>query len=98
MSDKKLVTGNPFGGDRPSVPRRSKPVEEEPKPVEPTPAVKEDGSPDLLAGLTDKKADTKSYSFYLDSDVVARLDRLAKKTKTSRSKVLNTILKNYLSE
>ena len=53
---------------------------------------------DLLTGLTQKKPDAKSFAFYLDVDVVKKLDRLAKQKNVSRSKTLNTILENYLSE
>lgn len=100
MEEKKLVKANPFGGldNRQPVQRKPKPEEAqivtEPEKVEEE--VKIDAPADLLAGLTTKKIETKSYSFYLDSEVIVQLDKLAKKNKTSRSKVLNTLLRNYL--
>lgn len=102
MDEKKLVTANPFAGldNRQPVPRKQKPVEQQPEevkePLEPVEEVKAEAPTDLLAGLSEKKPETKSYSFYLDNDVVVQLDKLAKKNKKSRSKVLNTLLRNYL--
>ncbi len=52
---------------------------------------------DLLAGLENSKAKAKSYSFYLSESNVNELKKLAKKTKTSQSKVLDTILTNYFN-
>ncbi len=67
-------------------------VQEEPVQEE-QPVVKND---DLLAGLKPKKPVAKTYGFYLDDDVVAAIDKLAKQTHTSKSKVLNTLLRNAL--
>ena len=50
----------------------------------------------LLAGMVEKKARGKGYGFYLDDEVVAALDKLARQNKTSKSKVLNTLLRNML--
>ena len=52
---------------------------------------------DLLAGLEASKAKAKSYSFYLSEGNANDLKKLAKKTKTSASKVLDTILTNYFN-
>jgi hypothetical protein len=53
---------------------------------------------DLLAGLEASKPKAKSYSFYLSENSVNELKKLAKKTKTSQSKVLDTILTNYFNK
>jgi len=52
---------------------------------------------DLLAGLDASKPKAKSYSFYLSEGNANDLKKLAKKTKTSASKVLDTILTNYFN-
>lgn len=52
---------------------------------------------DLLAGLEASKPKAKSYSFYLSEGNANDLKKLAKKTKTSASKVLDTILTNYFN-
>ena len=59
-------------------------------------AVKEN----LLAGLMQEKAKpmAKSYGFYLDEEVVAALEKLAKQNKSNKSKVLNTLLRSILLE
>lgn len=103
MSDKKFVTENPFGrsDNRQPVQRKPKPVElpkEEEKEVSKPVEEKTKDSTDLLAGLSEPKSEAKNYSIYLDTDVVTQLDKLAKRNKTSRSKVLNTILRNYFSK
>lgn len=59
---------------------------EEPKPVK----------ENLLAGIVEQKPAGKTYALYLDSDVVAALDKLAKQNKVSRSKALNSLLRNIL--
>lgn len=68
-------------------------VETEPE----KPAIQEEtkAAEDLLRGLGGVKPKAKSYSFHLRDDVVDALDKLAKKNKTSRSNVLNTLLQNY---
>ena len=71
-------------------------VEPEPEP-EVEPEVEEaKAAEDLLRGLGGVKPKAKSYSFHLHDDVVAALDKLAKKNKVSRSNLLNTLLRNYL--
>lgn len=52
---------------------------------------------DLLAGLNVSKPKAKSYSFYLSEENANGLKKLAKKSKTSASKVLDTILTNYFN-
>lgn len=49
-----------------------------------------------LAGMLGDKQVGKGYSFYLEPDVAAALEKLAKQNKTSKSKVLNVLLRNYL--
>ena len=51
---------------------------------------------DLLAGMIEQKPKAKSYGFYLDDEVVAALEKLAKQNKSNKSKVLNTLLRNLL--
>ena len=55
-----------------------------------------DTNVDPLAGLIEKKQRGKSYGFYLDDEVVAALEKLAKQKKSNKSKVLNTLLRNIL--
>lgn len=50
----------------------------------------------ILAGMSEKKSAAKSYAVYLDNDVVAALDKVAAKSKLSRSKALNEILRSVL--
>ena len=50
----------------------------------------------FLDGIIETKPRGKSYGFYLDDEVVAALEKLAKQKKSSKSKVLNTILRNVL--
>ena len=68
--------------------------------VEPVPEpIKEEPVSDaksLLDGIVTKKPAAKSYGFYLSADVVAALEKLAKQNKTSKSKVLDTLLRNLL--
>ena len=70
-------------------------------PVEETIPAKEpesvSASNDLLAGLEASKPKAKSYSFYLSEGNANDLKKLAKKNKTSVSKVLDTILTNYFN-
>ena len=73
------------------------PVKEE-KPVEPVKEVEiiETKANNLFAGLEDDKPRGKTVGFYLDEDVIAAIDKIAKKTKSNKSKVLNTLLRNLL--
>ena len=52
-------------------------------------------NPALLGIVPDRKKG-KAYTIYLDSDVAAEVDRLAKKTRSNRSKVISTVLRNVL--
>ena len=72
-------------------------VEPEPEPEPEVKPVQEEvkTAEDLLRGLGGVKPKAKSYSFHLHDDVVDALDKLAKKNKTSRSNLLNTLLRNY---
>lgn len=71
---------------------------QEPVNVQPAePAVEETPAKEnLLAGMLEKKPRGKSYGFYLDDEVVAALDKLARQNKSNKSKVLNTLLRNML--
>lgn len=60
------------------------PVEEKEKPVNP------------LAGKIKKKEEGKSYGFYLSSEAIAKLEKLAKQNKCSKSKALDLLLRNIL--
>ena len=73
------------------------PVKEE-KPVEPVKEVEiiETKASNLFAGLIEEKPRGKTTGFYLDEEVIAALDKIAKKNKTNKSKVLNTLLRNLL--
>lgn len=73
------------------------PVKEE-TPVEPAKEVEiiETKTKNLFAGLVDEKPRGKTTGFYLDEEVIAALDKIAKKNKTNKSKVLNTLLRNLL--
>ena len=81
-----------------------KPVEPVKKPVAKTEKIEEEKpvalKSDLLAGLMQDKAKpkAKSYGFYLDDEVVDALEKLAKQNKSSKSKVLNTLLRSILLE
>ena len=72
----------------------STPVETTPQvaPVEVAPKAEKD----LFAGLTEERPRGKSYGFYLDEEVVEALEKLARQKKLSKSKVLNSILRNAL--
>ena len=72
----------------------------EEKPVEPVREVEiiETKASNLFAGLVDEKPRGKTTGFYLDEEVIAALDKIAKKNKTNKSKVLNTLLRNLLIE
>ena len=104
MEDK-FVRKNPFENteSREGVkPKRKEPI---PEPVEQPPVVKEDPvvekpeTTNLLAELTQKKKPVgKGCNVYLDADVIEKLDKLAKQTKTNRSKVINTLLRNLLAD
>ena len=79
---------NPFAKSEARAKAQPKPVEQNHEPV----------SHDLLAGITNEKPKGRTYSVYLDDDVVEALDRVAKENKSSRSKVLNILLKNFFLE
>ena len=49
-----------------------------------------------LAGIIEKKDEGKSYGFYLSNEAAAKLEKLAKQNKCSKSKALDTLLKNIL--
>lgn len=112
MDDKKLTKVNPYFGTEvraPISPRHKdstpapapEPVKQpDPTPVEiETPVVeKPETSTNLLAELKNKKPTGKGCNIYLDTDVIEKLDKLAKQAKTSRSKVINTLLRNLLLE
>lgn len=67
-------------------------------PVQPEP-VKEDppaAAADPLAGLVVDKSEGKSCGFYLSAEAISKLDKAAKKNKCSKSKVLDTLIRNSL--
>ena len=49
-----------------------------------------------LSGIMPDRKTGKAYTIYLDSDVVSEVDRIAKKTRSNRSKVISIILRNVL--
>lgn len=57
---------------------------------------KKDTKENLLAGILEQKMTAKTYALYLEADVVAELDKLAKRNKVSRSKALNSLLRSIL--
>ena len=68
------------------------------KPVEPVKenVIIETSAKDLLVGMMEKKPRGKGTAFYLDEEVIAALEKLAKQSKSNKSKVLNTLLRNIL--
>ena len=107
MEDKKLIKANPYFGTEPKPaispkhktpePKQEPAVEpksEKPKQEKPV-AEKPEKVTDLLNGIVQTK--TKSnVSFYLEDDIVVALDKLAKQNKTTRSILVNTLLRNLL--
>jgi hypothetical protein len=72
-------------------------VEEKPvEPVKENVIIETEAKKNLLAGMLEQKPKAKSYGFYLDDEVVAALEKLAKQNKSNKSKVLNTLLRNIL--
>ena len=59
--------------------------------VTPEPKKKQRKSP--VAGLIEEKTESKNYAVYLDVDLVEEIDRIAKEHKTSRSKIMNVLLR-----
>lgn len=51
---------------------------------------------DPLAGLVTEKPEGKSCGFYLSSEAIKKLDKVAKQNKCSKSKVLDTLIRNSL--
>lgn len=49
-----------------------------------------------LEGIIEKKDEGKSYGFYLSNEAAAKLEKLAKQNKCSKSKALDTLLRNIL--
>lgn len=47
-----------------------------------------------LAGMIEQKPEGKSYGFYLSTEAVANLERLAKQNKCSKSKALDALLRS----
>lgn len=111
MEDKKLIKANPYFGtepkpaispkhktpepkQEPAVEPVAEPKSEKPKQEKPV-AEKPEKVTDLLSGIVQTK--TKSnVSFYLEDDIVVALDKLAKQNKTTRSILVNTLLRNLL--
>jgi hypothetical protein len=52
----------------------------------------------ILNNEPQKKDTGKNHTFYLSPDVSTALTKLAKKTKQSKSKLVNEILRNVLAE
>jgi len=95
MAEEKFIKNNPFVGTENREKARPKTRHHEPEPVE---TGKQDTTLDLLAELEEKKPESKAYSIYLDVDVVEAVDKIAKIRKTSRSKVVNLLLRNILNQ
>lgn len=51
-----------------------------------------------VAGLIEEKPGGKSGAVYLDLDVWAGLDKVAKENKTNRSRIINALLRQALFE
>ena len=49
-----------------------------------------------LAGMIETKPEGKSYGFYLSNEAIAKLEKLAKQNKCSKSKALDTLLRSIL--
>ena len=73
-------------------PAKTEEVQPDPEKPEVKPAIKDN----ILEGVIEQKPAGKSFALYLDTDVVAALDKLAKQNKVSRSKALNSLLRNIL--
>lgn len=63
-------------------------------PAQPAPVASEKSNP--LAGMNLEKPISKSYAVYLDVDLVEEIDRLATVNKTSRSKIINILLRDKI--
>jgi hypothetical protein len=77
------------GGIEPIIP-----VVEEPVVIPDTPAA--EPTTDLLAGLNPAKPEGKTTGFYLSTEAIKLLDKAAKQNKCSKSKVLDTLIRNAL--
>lgn len=95
MADEKFVKRNPFEPEnKPHVaPKKLTTPESAVEPEQVTPA---EPSTNLLGDLSKKKPAGKNFTVYLDLDVVAAADNLAKENGLSRSTVINTLLKGIL--
>lgn len=91
---------NPFKTERNTVaPHIIEEVAEEKVIVEPEKkeaAPKKSKKKNPLAGLIEEKPEGKSYALYLDVDLVEEIDRLAKETKTNRSRIVNVLLRKEI--
>jgi hypothetical protein len=76
----------PGGEHKPTVEPSEVVIEETPKPV------KAGNNP--LAGMIEQKPEGKSYGFYLSSEAVQNLEKLAKQNKCSKSKALDALLRS----
>lgn len=47
-----------------------------------------------LAGMIEQKLEGKSYGFYLSTEAAEKLETLARQNKCSKSKALDTLLRN----
>jgi hypothetical protein len=47
-----------------------------------------------LAGMIEPKPEGKTYGFYLSAEAAEKLENLAKQNKCSKSKALDTLLRN----
>ena len=72
-------------------------VEEKAHEIEKPVAPKKEKKRNPLAGLVKDKPKARSYALYLDDDVVAEIDRLAKEgSNLNRSKIANALLRRGL--
>lgn len=83
--------GNNFDFDDPSALTAVPNEEQSPKKKEPAPA-----KDNPLAGMIDKKQNGKACGFYLSEEAVSKLEKLAKQNKCSKSKALDTLLRNLI--
>lgn len=95
-----MIKKNPFGNEESREKPKPKPKHHEEAPVpEPQPVEDFAMADSLVEALTEnKKPDSKAYSIYLDTDIVATVDKIAKKSKSSRSKVINMMLRKLLDQ
>ncbi|MDR0484668.1 MAG: hypothetical protein LBH40_05270 [Alphaproteobacteria bacterium] len=53
---------------------------------------------ELIDSLKKTKPNSKTYSFYLETNLVEKIEKLSKETKTSTSSILNKILHRFFDK